>query len=132
MAEQPLGQRLRIGDPVQRGIQNPVAAVRDESMAVLVLAELAGPALRGDGGRLDRAPRRGKAERHHFDRQRKAAEHRHPFASSAITTMRAGGRGDDLFAQQRAAAALDQASGPGRSRRRRRRSGRARASRRAW
>ena len=52
------------------------------------------------------------------------------FDASAITAMLARGGRDDLLAQQRAAAALDQPELADRSRRRRRRSDRARACRR--
>ena len=36
---QPVRQRLGIGDPLQRGIQYPVPAVRDENVAILALPQ---------------------------------------------------------------------------------------------
>ena len=61
------------------------------------------------GGRLDGTPRRREPERHHLDRQRKAAERRNEFALVGDDDHAGGGRRHDLLAQERAAAALDEA-----------------------
>src|SRR4029077_14050985 len=74
-----LGERLRIGDPLECGIENPVPAVRDESVAILGAPQQGRPGATDSRGRgLDRAPRRAQSERHHLDRQREAAERGHP------------------------------------------------------
>ena len=87
---QPRRQRLRIGDPLQRAIENPVPAIRDESVAVLGPPQRRGRGRAGVGiGRFDRASRRLQAERLDFDRQREAAERGTHFDSSAMTIMRA-------------------------------------------
>ena len=96
----PLGRKLIVEEP----------AVRDESVAVLGAAQQGRPGAADGGGRgLDRPPRRAQSERHHFDRQREAAERRHPLRFIGNDDHAGGGRGDDLFPQQRAASALDQA-----------------------
>ena len=107
---QPRRQRLRIGDPLQRSIQNPVPAIRDESVAVLGPPQDRGRGRAGVGvGLLDGATRRLQSERFDFDRQREAAEHRHPFRFIGNDDhARRCGR-DDLLPQQRTAAALDEA-----------------------
>src|SRR5665213_3820163 len=46
---QPLGQAPGIGDAVERGVQYPVAAIRDESVAVPALAQPGGPGTAGGG-----------------------------------------------------------------------------------
>src|SRR5580704_14355882 len=68
------GERRRLRDARERGIEQQVPAIRDESMALAGLARLrrARTAAFG-GGRLDGAPRRDGAERDDLDRQREAA-----------------------------------------------------------
>ena len=66
-----------------------------------------GTSCRGNGLFHGSAGRRG-AERRDLDRQRKAAKGRHPFDFVGDHDHSRGRRGNDLFAQQRAAAALDQ------------------------
>ena len=83
-------------------------AIRDERMALRGAAQhRRARAPRGRGGGLDGAPGRRKAERHHLDRQRKPAEHRHPLGVVGDDDHAGRCRGNDLFAQQCAAAALD-------------------------
>src|SRR4029079_2731178 len=103
------GQRLRIGNALERGIKDPVAAVSADDVAFLVPPQLhrAGRANRG-GGRIDLHPRCSDPEWHDFDRQRKAADSGDPFAFIGDDDHAFGRRGDDLFAQQRATTAFDQ------------------------
>ena len=104
------GERFRIGDPLECGIENPVPAVRDESVAILGPPQQRWAGASGGGRRgFDRSPGRGQSERHHLDRQREAAERRYPFRFIGNDDHARGSRGHDLFPQQRAAAALDQA-----------------------
>jgi len=105
----PVGKRARISDPLQGGIEDEMAAVRDESMAGLVAAQRdrAGAA-RCHGRGFDRALRRGEAERHDFDRQRETAERFDPFRGVGDDDHARRGRRHDLLAQQRPAPALDQ------------------------
>ena len=64
---------------------------------------------RGGGGAADGEPGRLEAETVDLDRQREARRASSTsFERSAMTIIRGGGRRHDLFAQQRAAAALDQ------------------------
>ena len=56
----------------------------------------------------DGAARRRQAERNDLDRQREAAEKFDPFGIVSDHDHAIRGRGDDFFAQQRAAAALDE------------------------
>ena len=54
-----LGERFRIGNPLECGIENPVPAVRDESVAILGPPQQGRPDATDSRGRgLDRAPRR--------------------------------------------------------------------------
>src|SRR5215217_4075813 len=59
-----LSQQCRLGNSLERGIEYPVAAIRDESVAVLGPAQQ-GRAVRAArrGGRLDGAAGRGEPER---------------------------------------------------------------------
>ena len=121
------GQAGGIGDSPEMGVHDPVAAIGDESMAVLAAAQL-------QFARRRRSPRSacsiarrvaaspngitsiGSGNRpKRIDPFGFVGNHDHAFRS----------RGDDLLAQQRAAAALDQVERADRSRRRRRPSGRA-------
>src|SRR5947208_3448082 len=55
-SRQPFAERARIGNPLQGGIEDEMAAVRDESMAGLVAAQRDRPgAAGGDSGGFDRA-----------------------------------------------------------------------------
>ena len=106
---EPIGQRPRIGNSLKGDIEYPVPLIRDESVAVAGSPQQRRARRSGGGGRrLDRATRGAKPELHHLDRQRKAAEHRHPFGLVGNHHHAGGGRGDDLLAQQRPTAALDQ------------------------
>src|SRR3974390_2600672 len=97
----------RVLDAAQRGIDDEVSAVRDESMAVLALAQRQHARLRAEH-RLNREPRRTRADWCDFDRQRKPAEHVDTFAFVANHDHpRRRGR-DDLLPQQRSAAAFYQ------------------------
>src|SRR5258708_21739380 len=63
-AGEPIGERRRIGDPPQRGIENPMTAIGDEREAVLALAQLRRPRATGGGsGGFDRPPGGSQAER---------------------------------------------------------------------
>src|SRR5450755_350017 len=66
--------RFRLVNPAECGVDDPVAAIRDESMAVLALPQIKrlgpldlGPLDYGDC-LLDRPARRGKTEWRHLDR----------------------------------------------------------------
>src|SRR5262245_66569978 len=79
-AVEPTRERSRIGDPLKRGIQNPVPAVRDESVAIPTPPQPRGSAAaRGHHGGLDVPPRGREPERHYLDRQRETSEHGYPF-----------------------------------------------------
>ena len=109
MAESPAGKPRRVGNPAECSIDYPVAAVRDENVAVLVLAQ----SLDGPGAPAVARPHRSPAAWTQAQTapprwQRKPAEHRDPFAVVGNHDHRCGCRRDDLLAQQRAAAALDQ------------------------
>src|SRR5947209_875523 len=98
-AREPLGKGARIGDPLQGGIENEMAAVRDESMADLVAAQRYGAGTAGRNGRgFDRALGCGKAERYDLDRQRKVPEHRDPFRLVGDHDHAGRRRRDDLLA----------------------------------
>ena len=102
-------QKRRIGDLAQMGIDNAVAAIGDKNVAVLALSQHHVPGIAGLGKYRGHRPlRRGQAERNNLNRQRKAAENIDPFGvvGDHDHAIRSGGH--DLFAQQRAAAALDQ------------------------
>ncbi len=103
-------KRLRIDDPPERGIKNPVPAIRDESVAILGAAQvqLPGAARRRKCG-LDGVLRRAETERHDLDRQGETAERIDPFRVIGDDHHARGCRRDDLFPQQRSASALDQA-----------------------
>ena len=108
-SRKPGRESLRVGDAPQLGVEQPVPAIRDENMAVLVLAQQRRSwTSRFGGGRLDRAAGRRGAERRDFNRQRKAAEHRDPFRLVGDHDHLRRCRCHDLLAQQRPAAALDQ------------------------
>src|ERR1700691_2246332 len=71
----PAGQSFRIGDPLQSGVEEPVPAIRDESMAVRLLAQERRSRTSALGrGRFDGAAGCRSAERGDLDRQRKAPE----------------------------------------------------------
>src|SRR5437879_11730214 len=54
---EPVGERARIGDPPQGGIENPVTTIRDEREAILGLAQRRRPWTTGGGsGRFDGRP----------------------------------------------------------------------------
>src|SRR5215472_17559353 len=55
-----LRERFRIGDPLECGIENPVPAVRDESVAILGASQQSGPGAT-DGRGLDRPPCRAQS-----------------------------------------------------------------------
>ena len=91
-------------------VQNPVPAIRDESVAVLGAPERRGRGRTGSGiHRFDRASRRLQAERLDFDRQREATERRDPLRFIGDDDHARRCRGHDLLPQQCAAAALDEA-----------------------
>ena len=81
--------------------------VGDERRGAAAQADRPGKADAGDGA-FDMAPRRRKAERNDFDRQRKRPEHWDQLGRIGDHRHPLRGRGDDLLAQERAAAALDQ------------------------
>ena len=90
------------------GIDNPVAAIGDKNVTVLALSDHHLPgnaAFRKCAGHG--ALRRRQAERNHFDRQRKTAENFDPFGIVGDHDHAIRGAGNDLLAQQRTAAALD-------------------------
>ena len=134
MADKPVGQRFRIGNPLERGIEYPVAAVRDESVAVLAPPQHA-PARRS---RRRRRPPRPRAA----SRQARTARPRSAAESGRAPAPICSRRRSRPCAPEAAATIFSRSSAPppplirrqirARSRRRRRRSGRARASRRAW
>src|SRR5882757_7559212 len=67
----PLRQRSRIGNSLKCGIKNPVPAIRDESVAVLVTTQQRRPGrAHGRARSFDRPAGGGQSERHHLDRQR--------------------------------------------------------------
>jgi hypothetical protein len=108
------GKHLRHGGGIvnapQRGVDDPVPAIRDKSMAVPALPQLQRTGrLDSRDGAFDRPPRGGKAEGSHLDRQREAAEHVDPFASIGDHDHPRGRCRHDLFPQQGAAATLDEA-----------------------
>src|SRR5580700_4198429 len=79
-AGKPVGQRARIGDPLQGGIEDPMTTIRDEREAVLGLTQQRRPrAIGSRGGRFDGPSGGRQSERHHLDRQGKSPEHGHPF-----------------------------------------------------
>src|SRR5262249_50980243 len=106
---EPANERLRLWNARERGVEDEVRPIRDKSMA------LAGPArdrwsraaARGSR-RLAGATGRRKPERHHLDRQRKAAKHGHELAVVGDDDHAGGSGGHDLLAQQGAATALDE------------------------
>jgi phosphoglycolate phosphatase len=103
------GENVRPRNALKRGIEDEVAAVRDERMAVRAAPQLRGPGrVRGGSRRFDRAAGRGETERHHLDRQGKVAEQRDPFGVIGNHEHAGGGRGDDLLTQQRAPTPFDQ------------------------
>ena len=113
-------ERSWIGNAAKRCIDDEMTAVGDEGRALAhPQRQRAGKAERGRRA-ADRELGRPEAEAVDLDRQRKGAER--------VDALRAVGdhdhalrcRGDDLLAQQRAAAALDRARARRRSRRRRR------------
>src|SRR5262245_35593760 len=109
-AVEPIREQSRIGDPLERGIQNPVPAVRDESVAIPTPPQQRGSATaRGHDRGLDVPPRRREPERYYLDRQRETSERGYPFRFVGDDDHPRRGGGDDLFPQQRTAAALDQA-----------------------
>ena len=77
---EPVRKTLRIGNALQLGVEEPVPAIRDESVAVLRHAQRRRPgASRRGGGGFNRTAGGGRAKRRDFNRQREAAEHRYPF-----------------------------------------------------
>src|SRR5512141_2456548 len=73
------GKRMRhcgrIVNPPKRRVDDPVAAIRDESMAVLAAPQIQRPRPPDRGDRLlDRLPGRGKPERRDLNRQRKGSK----------------------------------------------------------
>ena len=109
-AVETIRQRSRIRNAFECRVEYPVPAIRDESVAVPGAAQQrrsVAISCRDRGG--DRAPCRRQSERHDLDRQREAPERRDPFGFVGDDDHACGSRGDDLFPQQCAAAALDQA-----------------------
>jgi hypothetical protein len=108
-SSQSFAERERIGDPLQSGIEDEMAAVRDESKAGLVAAERQRARIsRGFDGCGDSPLGSAEAERHDFDREREAAERFDPFRGVGDHNHPRGSRRHDLLAQQRSAPALDQ------------------------
>ena len=98
---EPVRQRPRIGNSLERDIEYPVPLIRDESVAVAGRAAAA-PGPRAPAAALAASTARRVArepKRHHLDRQRKAPEHRHPFGLVGDHHHAGGGRSDDLLAQ---------------------------------
>ena len=101
-------QARRIGYPSEMGIDNPVAAIGDKNVAVFALSDHHLPGNAAFGKCLaDGAPRRRQPERNDLNRQRKAAKRLDPFGIVGDHDHAIRRRGHDLFAQQCAAAALD-------------------------
>ena len=123
-------RRSGSGDGAESAVENVMAPVSDEGRGCAAQADRAGEAEIRESA-LDMAPCRREAERDDLDRQRKGAETGHEFARVGDHRHAPRGRGDDLLAQERAAAALDQPAARDRSRPRRRLSDRVRAARRA-
>jgi len=103
------GKHFRLLNFAEGAIEDEVALIGDERRAILVktldnLALAAG--LRGHG--LDHAARRGEAEGHHLDGERKPPERLHQFAIVGDDHHLIGRGRHDLLAQQRTASALDQ------------------------
>ena len=85
----PRRQRLRIGNPLKRPVENPVPAIRDESFAILVAPEHHRP---GEPTAADAASIFTRVAASPNGSLRSAAETGrawHPFHSSAMTIMRA-------------------------------------------
>ena len=103
-------KRRRIGNTLERGVDDQVPAVRDKRMAFTGAAQQGGAGTTGfDRRLLDLAPDRRESERDYFDGQGKASEHVDQLGVIGNDHHPGGGRGHDLLAQQRAPAALDQA-----------------------
>src|SRR5271156_421265 len=76
----PCRKSLRVWNALQLGVQNPVAAIRDESMAVWPFAHYCSPGATGSGScSFDRQPGRLGAKWHDLDRQRKPAKLKNAF-----------------------------------------------------
>src|SRR4051794_7966424 len=89
------------------GIDNPVAAIGDKSMAVFAISDHHLPGNVAFRKRpFHGAPRRRKTKRDHLHRQRKTTEHAYPFRIVGDHDHAIRRRRDDLFAQQGAAAPL--------------------------
>ena len=102
-----LAQPLGLIDGAERAVKNIVSPVGDERRGPAAQADRAGEAEAGEGA-FDMAARRREAEGNDLDRQRKGAEHANQLGRIGDHRHPLRGRGDDLLAQQRAAAALDQ------------------------
>ena len=107
-----------------------MSPVGDERRGPAAQADLAGE-IEPRESAFDMPPRGRQAERNDLDRQRKGPERPHQFARIDDHRHPLRGGGDDLLAQERAAAALDQPELEDRPRRRRRPSDRAPEARRA-
>ena len=107
-AGEALSQRHGVGNGAKPRVEDEVASIRDENVAVFHpqrdLPRQAERCRRGKHG----SARRLQPERHHLDRQREAAERGDDLAAVGDHHHRRGGAGDDLLTQQRPAAALDQ------------------------
>lgn len=87
--------------PPKMGIDNPVAAIGVESMAILGLADIHLSWKRYFQQRPSRwLGGRSQAKRDDFDRKREAPEGRNPFRLIRDHNHPVGRRRDDLFAQQ--------------------------------
>ena len=72
---QAFGERRGLRDAFERGVDDQMAAIGDESMSILVTPHLRPAGTAGLGaGPFERAPGGGEPEGHDLDRQREAAE----------------------------------------------------------
>ena len=105
-----LVERLGIVDARERAVEKYVAAVGHEGAAVLGQPQLDLARAADVGGhRADQRARGGEPEAHRFDGKRKLAEHPDALGCVGDDDHALGGHGHDLLAQQRTAAALDEA-----------------------
>src|SRR3954447_6154246 len=106
---QEVGQPRSIRYSSEVGIDDPVAAIGDENVAMLAVSNHHLPGKAGLRKHFaDGPPCRRPAKRNHLYRKRKATESLHPFGLICDHYHAIRRRGDDLLAQQRAAATLDQ------------------------